>query len=105
MFPLIACTRLYNPFCLLGGPSVGRSPLAFLPVFGMTAIVQMLELAVLITAPAHTHETSEAVYPALLDASPHLYKVCTSVHWSVRPPIALFRYFKGHAGWLPDRRR
>ena len=39
--------------------------LAFSGVFCVTAPVQMLELACFITAPAHPHTTSVAVYPAL----------------------------------------
>ena len=52
---------------------VGRSPLAFLAfsafsgVFCNTAPAQTLESACFITAPAHPHATSVAVYPALLE--------------------------------------
>ena len=50
------------------GRSVCRSPFAFsafLGVFCITAPAQMLELAFFITAPAHPHATSVAVYTAL----------------------------------------
>ena len=51
--------------------SVGRWTLAFLAfstylgVYCITAPAQMLELACFLTAPAHPHATSVAVYPAL----------------------------------------
>ena len=68
---LVAFSRLYNPLCWSVVLSVGRWPLAFLAypahsgVFCITAPAQMLELVFFITAPAHLHATSVAVYPAL----------------------------------------
>ena len=44
--------------------------LAFLGVFCITAPTLMLELAFFITAPAHLHATSVAVYPALFTYRP-----------------------------------
>ena len=41
---------------------------AFSGVFCITAPAQVLELAFFITAPAHPHATSVAVYPALLNS-------------------------------------
>ena len=60
-------------FCRLVGWSVCLSPLAFLAfsdVFCNTAPAQTFKLAFFITASAHPHATSVAVYPALfhLDA-------------------------------------
>ena len=57
----------------LVGRSVGRyalaffALLAFLGVFCITAPAQMVELTCFLTAPAHPHATSLAVYTALFD--------------------------------------
>ena len=51
---------------MLVGLSVGRSPCAFSVFLAfLGAPAQMLELAFIITAPAHPHATSVAVYPDL----------------------------------------
>ena len=57
--------------CQSVGRSVGRWTLAFivfslfLSVFCIIAPAQMLELACFLSAPAHPHATSVAVYPAM----------------------------------------
>ena len=67
---LVACTRLYNPLCLLVGWSVGRLVnhilLFFMILFLWPHCSYPNELLTLNMAPSHPLATSVAVFPALL---------------------------------------
>ena len=74
------CMRLYDPLCPSVGRSVRRSvTLSFFGVTGgfcITAPAQMLGLLFFITAPAHPHPTSAAVYPPLFLLPMLLFLLC-----------------------------
>ena len=82
---------------MLVGLLVGLSPLAFSAFLGVfiTAPAQMLKSAFFITAPAHPHATSVAVYPV---ADTQRYKrlcpfIDPSVSWGLDTPAHLSKQY------------